>query len=115
MADASVDGLVMTDGLPDAVGYEHSGLLVIEVPYHLTQQQRSWAAAAYGSLGVRVLILDGGAKLARDYSEQLERIEAKLDALCEAMAQEDEGPEVGSVTTLDGGSSSLPKTDGGHL
>ncbi len=79
-------------------------LMVIEFPEILSKQQRSVLADEFkpGMFGRKVMILDGGAKLARNHSEQLDRIEAKLDALCESLAAEDDEGEDKHMTTLDG-------------
>lgn len=46
--------------------------------------------------------------------EQLDRIEAKLDALLEALAEEEE-PETAEVVTMDGERVTLPATSAGVL
>lgn len=43
---------------------------------------------------------------------QLDRIEAKLDALLEALADEEEGEQTGEIRTLDGDVYTVPATDG---
>jgi|GEM_PF-4226213 len=41
-------------------------------------------------------------------AEQVARIEAKLDALIEALAEEDEGDETAEIVTMDGQRMTLP-------
>lgn len=76
--------------------------LVLTVPRSLTKGQREFlqAEVARELPGRKVLILDDGMQLGRlGDSEQLARIEAKLDALLKALAEEDEEHD---LTSLDG-------------
>ncbi len=70
--------------------------VVVSVPEHLKHDQieqvRAIAEAAFP--GRRLMIAHGGIQVSEfGRSEQMDRIEAKLDALLEALAEEGDGEE----------------------
>lgn len=93
----------------EAVAFEWHGRLIIECPSQLSQQQREALREAVVATGVQgALVLDGGMKVARPCDDQIvalqdsvSRVEAKLDALIEALGAEDQGEQEQSLS-LDG-------------
>ena len=83
--------------------------IVIETDEVLSSERmaRLLDALEGGFPGRKVVVLTNGVRISRD--EQLKRIEAKLDALLDAMAEEEEG-EIGATSLDEKGESRRPAT-----
>lgn len=96
----------------------YQGKLVIECERPLSRKQMDQLRAKLDSAFPEgAVILDAGLRVSR--SEQLDRIEAKLDWLIEALSGDEEGDEAPptlEVRSLDGSVTRLPVgDDGGFL
>lgn len=70
--------------------------IVVSTPHHISSDQRQHLKEIVRKAfpGRRVLIADGGMQVREvGIEEKLDRIEAKLDALIEALAEDDEQEE----------------------
>lgn len=83
------------------------GLLVLECTRPLTEQQReTMRLISERALppGARLLVLEPGVRLARPDVDALHRLEAKVDSLIAALADEGGEPDAGDpLASLDGG------------